>query len=208
MRCHDPPRRASLRRPRRSSVRPHPACPSSIAFRSVRVAAGLPAVRPCFARIAWARPPAFAPARFAHLIARASQAQVAPLPSIPLGIFRAVARQEAKRPPDAASSCPILPQFYGGQALIRNYFIIHERIATSVPKTSSSPTPDPLSPGSPPHRRAVRVEERLCLQAGGTEVAEDFDFPAVLFRRQHLATSISRTSRPTELPTRRHLLRP
>ena len=52
MRCHVPPRRARFRRRRRSAVRLHPACPSSIAFRSVRAAAGLPAARPFFARIA------------------------------------------------------------------------------------------------------------------------------------------------------------
>ena len=59
---------------------------------------------PFFARIACARPPAFAPARFARLIARASQAQGAHLPSVPLGFFRAGAKQETKRPADAASS--------------------------------------------------------------------------------------------------------
>ena len=40
-------------------ARPHPACPSSIAFRCVRAAAGLPAARPCFARIACTHAPAF-----------------------------------------------------------------------------------------------------------------------------------------------------
>ena len=57
------------------------------------------------------------------------QAQGAGLPSVPLGFFRAGAKQETERPADAASSCLILPQFYRGQAFTGNYFIIHERIA-------------------------------------------------------------------------------
>ena len=64
-------RAAPFRGPRRSAaVRILHTVPPS-RFRSVRAAAGLPAARPCFARIACARPPAFAPARFARLIARA-----------------------------------------------------------------------------------------------------------------------------------------
>ena len=56
-------RPAPLHQPRRSAARPNPACRSCFAFRSVRAAAGLPAARPFFARIACARAPAFAPAR-------------------------------------------------------------------------------------------------------------------------------------------------
>ena len=208
MRCHvfPPPRPSPPASPKR---RMSPSCMSSLhrvslRSRRRRLACGASLFRAYRMR---ARARVCAGAVRAPDCAREPGAgRTSPVRSV--GGFFAPVQRETKRPPDAASSCPILPQFYGGQALIGNYFIIHERIATSVPKTSSSPTPDPLSPGSPPHRRAVRVEERLCLQGGGTEVAEDFDFPAVLFRRQHLATSISRTSRPTELPTRRHLLRP
>ena len=83
---------------------PYPAYHSSFLFRFVCTAAGLPAARPCFARIAWARPPAFAPARFARLIARASQAQGARLPSVPLGLFSR--RREAGD--GAASGCRFL----------------------------------------------------------------------------------------------------
>ena len=61
---------------------------------------------------------------FARLIARASQAQGALLLSVPRGFFRAGAKPETKRPPDAASSCLILPWFFQGQALLRNYFSI------------------------------------------------------------------------------------
>ena len=48
MRCHVSPRHARLRRPRRSSVRLHPACRSFILFRSVHAAVGFPAARPYF----------------------------------------------------------------------------------------------------------------------------------------------------------------
>ena len=54
---------------------------------------------------------------FARLIARASPAQGARLPSVPLGFFRTGARQETERPPDAASSCLILPQICSSQAV-------------------------------------------------------------------------------------------
>ena len=57
MRCHVSPPRAPFRGPRRSAaVRILHTVPPS-RFRSVRAAAGLPAARPCFARIAWARAP-------------------------------------------------------------------------------------------------------------------------------------------------------
>ena len=99
MRCHDPPHRAPLRLPRRSAARLHPAYRSSIAFRSVRAAGGLPAARPCFARIACAPARAFAPARFARLVARASQAQGTLLPPVPVGFFRAGGRRSGPRVP-------------------------------------------------------------------------------------------------------------
>ena len=107
--CHEMSCSAALRPspPASPTLRlPCPACRSSIAFRSVRAAAGLPAARPFFARIACARAPAFAPARFAHLIARARRRR-ARLPSVPLGVFRAGARRSGLRmslPP-----CLILP---------------------------------------------------------------------------------------------------
>ena len=86
---------------------------------------------PSFARIACARAPAFAPARFARLIARTwtNAGHTSPVRSV--GLFRTGARQETKRPPDAASSCLILPRFYRGQALTENYFIIHEQSSAS-----------------------------------------------------------------------------
>ena len=139
-------RPAPLRRPRRSVARPNSACRSSFRFRSVRAATGLPAARPFFARIACARAPAFAPARFARLIARAWTNAGRTSLSVPLGFFRTGARRETKPPPDAASSCLILPRFCRGQALTGNYFIIRERIATSALRASSSPTPAPSSP--------------------------------------------------------------
>ncbi len=174
MRCHVPPHRARVRPPLRSSVRPNPACRSSIAFRSVRAAAGLPAARPCFARIAWARAPAFAPARFARLIARAcarGQTQGARLPSVPLGFFRTGAKQETKRPADAACSCPILPQFYRGQALTENYFIFHERIAAIDHGSDAPVIPSVVdgnrcqSPGSATVRRSRGIR---CCPNGAT----------------------------------------
>ena len=138
------------------SARLHPAYRSSFRFRSVRAAAGLPAARPCFARIACAHAPAFAPARFARLIARASHAQGAPVLSVPLGFFRTGARRETKRPPDAASSCLILPRFYRGQALTGNYFIIRERIAVID-----------HGPDAPVRPETDRVALRTGCEAGG-----------------------------------------
>ena len=72
--CHEMSCSAALRPspPASPALRlPDPACRSSIAFRSVRAATGLPAARPFFARIACARAPAFAPVRCARLIAHA-----------------------------------------------------------------------------------------------------------------------------------------
>ena len=94
---------APLRWPRRSAARLHPAYRSSIAFRSARAAAGLPAARPFFARIACARAPAFAPARFARLIARANDAgRTSPVRSVGGFSRRCEARDEA------ASGCRFL----------------------------------------------------------------------------------------------------
>ena len=72
MRCHVPPRRARLRRPRRSAAVPilHVVPPSCfVPF------APLPAClrRVPFSRVSHGRARAFAPARFARLIARASK---------------------------------------------------------------------------------------------------------------------------------------
>ena len=53
MSCSAAPRPSPPASPKRRS--PNPACRSSIVFRSIRAAAGLPAARPFFARIAWAR---------------------------------------------------------------------------------------------------------------------------------------------------------
>ena len=133
MRCHvsPPPRPSPPASPKR---RPSQSCMSflrRVPFRFVPAAAGLPAARPCFARIACARAPAFAPARFARLIARAWADAGRTSPVRSFGVFRTGARQETKWPPDAASSCLILPRFYRGQALTGNYFIIHEQNSAS-----------------------------------------------------------------------------
>ena len=99
--CHEMSCDVMFRRATPVSARLHPAYRSSIAFRSVRAAAGLPAARPCFARIACAHAPAFAPARFARLIARASHAQGAPVLSVPFGFFS----HRCKAGDEAASGC-------------------------------------------------------------------------------------------------------
>ena len=125
MRCHEPPRRAPLRRLRRSAARLHSTCRSSIAFRSTpfrsrrrRLACGgslFRAYRMCArtcVRVGAVRAPD---------CARASQAQGARLPSVSQQSFRTGAKQETKQPADAASSCPILPQFSQGQPKSRNY---------------------------------------------------------------------------------------
>ena len=84
------------------------------------------------------RPPAFrGGVRFARPIApaRAGRAQGARFPSVPFGFFRAGAKQEAKRCPDAASSCPIIAWNYQDQAFLR---IITEFFE---PCTGSDPGP-------------------------------------------------------------------
>ena len=109
MRCHEP-----LRRPRRSFVRSCPACRSSSRFRPVP-ATGLPAAGLYF--------------RAYHMCAirRARQTRGPRLLSVPLEFFRAGAKQEAKRPADAASTCPILPRIFRYQGRFGNYFIEHEQ---------------------------------------------------------------------------------
>ena len=57
------------------------------------------------------------------------QAQGARLPSVSQGVFRTGAKQETKQPADAASSCPILPQFSQGQPRNRNYLGFFEQTA-------------------------------------------------------------------------------
>ena len=93
-------RPAPLRPPHRSAARLHPAYRSSIAFRSVRAAAGLPAARPFFARIACARARVRAGAVRAPdcACAHVGQPQGARLSFVSQGFLRAGAKQEAKRP--------------------------------------------------------------------------------------------------------------
>ena len=137
-------------------------------FRSVRAAAGMPAARPFFARIACVHAPAFAPARSARLIARASQAQGAALLSVPLGFFCAGARRETKQPPDAASFCLILPLISENQALIQDLFLycanLSGRIATRASSAMPSPSPAPAAPGKaqPPTAEDVWRHVTIC----------------------------------------------
>ena len=84
---------------------------------------------------------------------RASQAQGALLLSVPMGVFRAGAKRETKRPPDAASSCIILPRISQGQALTGTYFKLYEQIAASAPAASCPPAPA-LHPGRRPGPRS------------------------------------------------------
>ena len=157
--CHDTPCQAPLRLPCRRAARLHPACRSSIAFRSVCTAAGVPAVRPFFARIACAHAPAFAPARFARLIAhaRGNAGRTSPVRSV--GFFRTGARQETKRLPDAASSPA---SFYHGftgvkpSSGISSYFM--NKLSSSVMAPTlpfaTRPAPTASSPPAPPRPRA------------------------------------------------------
>ena len=121
---------------------------SSIAFRSVR-AVGLPAARPCFARIARAPARAFRAGAVRApdcACARVGQAQGARLPSVPLGFFRAGAKQEAKRPTDAASSCPILARIFPGQVLFKELF---RKMWEQSPASSHGPGLPASHPGPP-----------------------------------------------------------
>ena len=101
--CHEAPR-AAPSPPASPTLRPSRSCMPflhSVSFRSRRgPARGVP-----FSRVSHARACApLAPARFARLIARASQAQGARLPSVPLGLFSR--RREAGD--GAASGCRFL----------------------------------------------------------------------------------------------------
>ena len=89
---------------------------------------------PVFARIACARAPAFAPARFARLIALARAKRRAHV-SRPFrwGFFAPARGERRSGLADAASSCLILPRFYRGQAFTRNHFKIREQTAASPP---------------------------------------------------------------------------
>ena len=128
--CHVPPRRAPLRRPRRRSVRPYPACRSSIAFRSRRrrFACGgslFRAYRMC-ARAHVSRRRAYRAPECAH--APAGQAQGARLLSVPLGSFCA----GAKRPPDAACFCPILAHIFICQIFSGMISVFMNKLRSSI----------------------------------------------------------------------------
>ena len=67
--------------------------------------------------------PAFAPARLCAPDCAREPSAGRRSPARSVGVFfRAGARRETKRPPDAASSCFILSCFCEGQAFMRNYF--------------------------------------------------------------------------------------
>ena len=122
MKCHAMSCSAARRpsRPASPERRSSPSCMSFLhrAFVPFPPPPACRAERPFFARIACACARAFAPARLcAPDCARVSPAQGARLPSVPLGFFRTGARQETERPPDAASSCLILPQICSSQAV-------------------------------------------------------------------------------------------
>ncbi len=123
MKCHDPPLPQGGPRLRRSAFcmpflhrvsfrlrRRRPACGAAL-FRAYRMGAR-------------ARVRAGANA---GLIARASPAQGARLPSVPLGFFAPARGGRRSGPRMPLSPCLILPQFYRGQAPIGNYFIFHEQ---------------------------------------------------------------------------------
>ena len=136
-----------------SFARGSPACPRFISLsvfgmgpssrsRSVRTAACQPAAGPFFARIACARPrPRFAPARLCAPDCAREPSAGRRSPARSVGVFfRAGARRETKRPPDAASSCFILSWFCEGSSpIVRHYFNF------SMNKLLSSIT-DPILP--------------------------------------------------------------
>ena len=100
MKCHVPPRRARLRRLAEAPCACILHVVPSILFRSVHAAAGFPAARPFFARIACARVRAIrAGVRIARLIARASRTPDAPLPSVPNTVMHSLRCPESKRRP-------------------------------------------------------------------------------------------------------------
>ena len=89
-------------------------------------------------RIACACVRAFASARFARLITHArGRHRTHVCRSFLRGFFRTGAKQETKQPADAASSCPILPQFSQGQPRSRNYICFHEQKSNSRSRSRS-----------------------------------------------------------------------
>ena len=129
--CHVPPGHAPLRLPCGGSVVRilHTVPPSRFA-----PFAPPPACLrrdPIFARNAWAHAPAFAPARFARLIARASQAQGALLPSVPVGGFSRRAR--GGRRSGLRMPLPPVPSYHSFTEVkpLPELFIIHEQIVAA-----------------------------------------------------------------------------
>ena len=178
MRCHVSP---PLRPPPPASPkrRPSQSCISflhRVSFRSRRQR--LPGGAALISRVSHGRAPAFAPARFARLIARASPAQGTRLPSVPMGFFRAGAKRETKRPPDAASSCPILPRISQGSSPYRELFRIIRTNHGFRPGGLIPASTDPASGSSPrtpirgpaPAVSACREGRKIALLAGVTVV--------------------------------------
>ena len=123
MKCHDPPlpqggprlRRSASCMPFLHSVsfrlrRRRPACGAAL-FRAYRMGAR---ARVCAGAV-----------RAPDCAREPSAGRTSPVRSV--GVFRAGAKQETKRPADAASSCPILSRFYRSQAFTGNYFIFNEQ---------------------------------------------------------------------------------
>ena len=137
-------------------------------FRSVRAAAGMPAARPFFARIACVHAPAFAPARSARLIARARAKRRAQLFCPFLRVFCAGARRETKQPPDAASFCLILPLISENQALIQDLFLdcanLSGRIAMRASSAMLSPSPASAAPGKARLPKAGEVSRHVTIR--------------------------------------------
>ncbi len=112
--CHGPPPSRPLPFRHAGTPPPHPQCPPSIAFRSLSFRSPRPRpgrqAGPCFARIAGGRGRAFAPARFARLIARA-RGSGGPLHRDVMGChvlsWSAVSRPSL--PPPGAPSSPLPP---------------------------------------------------------------------------------------------------
>ena len=150
MRCHVPPRHARLRPPASciSFLLPLPfrsrcrrlACGTTL-FRAYRMCA-----RACVCAGAVRAP---------DCAREPCAGRTCPVRSVGV-FFRTGARRETKRPPDAASSCLILPRFYRGQALTGNYFIIRERIAVID-----------HGPDAPVRPETDRVALRTGCEAGG-----------------------------------------
>ena len=136
------------RRPAFHSLFPLHRSSLPLPFRSVRSAAGLPAARPFFARIACARVRAFAPARFARLIAREPSAgRTSPVRSVGGFSHRCEAGDEA------ASGCRFLLSHpttdSTGSSHFENYFIIREQSSASGRRRRDTSC-DVMRPLSPP----------------------------------------------------------